>query len=254
MSNKSKHGKNRPPAREKYGEGEKDHPDKLHITNEPLRVEANFAPSVIDKYDAANKEAAARETKKDRLEKLALLGLFIYCGLTFWQGWLTKTSIRLSERAWISYTLPANFPLEGTATTPATLQVSNFGKTPAREVRGDIIATELMKGEGPAFDFSVGHPHNSFYAGAIFLGSPVPVSINVQRYGAHTATPISSSELKQDLESQKAYIIFYGEITYKDIFGKQHWTRFCTGSGKAIEGSPDDVLKKCITYNDVDHD
>ncbi|PYP83899.1 MAG: hypothetical protein DMG65_23620 [Candidatus Angelobacter sp. Gp1-AA117] len=60
--------------------------------------------------------------------------------------------------------------------------------------------------------------------------------------------------MRQDLESEKGYIIFYGHIAYKDIFGKEHWTNFCTGSGKAIEHGTFDILRKCIQYNDVDHD
>src|SRR6266704_2329141 len=76
-----------------------------------------------------------------------------------------QQQVKLAERAWVGYVLPANFPLEG-ATTPATLQVTNFGKTPARQVEGDIVATALMKGEELNFDFSIGHPHNRFYAGA----------------------------------------------------------------------------------------
>lgn len=253
MSKKSQHGKNQSSANQKQGELDNDRPDKFHITNEPLRIETGFSPSVIEKYDAANQETTTREKKKNRLEILALIGLFVYCCLTFWQGWLTRSSIRYNERAWLGCVLPANFPLEG-LTSPANLQVTNFGKTPAREVKGEIIATELMKGEQPAFDFSLGHPHNNFYAGAVFPTSPLPVSINVQRYGAKTATAISSAELRQDLESQRSYIIFYGRITYTDIFGKKHWTQFCTGSGKAMEGTVvEDTVKKCVEYNDVDN-
>jgi hypothetical protein len=58
--------------------------------------------------------------------------------------------------------------------------------------------------------------------------------------------------LRKDLETGQSYIVFYGEITYEDVFGKKHWTHFCTGSGAAMQEL--DTLKKCIAYNDVDHD
>jgi hypothetical protein len=173
---------------------------------------------------------------------LAVLVVYI-CQLRVMQQ-----QVKLAERAWIGYVLPANFPLEG-ATTPATLQVTNFGKTPARQVEADIIATALMKGDDPTFDFGVGHPHNRFYAGAVFPNSPFPVTINVVRYGDKQAVPISPSDLRKGLESGQYFIVFYGRITYTDIFSIKRWTNFCTGSGTAIEG---DILKKCIRYNDVD--
>jgi hypothetical protein len=161
-----------------------------------------------------------------------------------------QQQVKLAERAWIGYVLPGNFPLEGT-TTPATLQVTNFGKTPARQVEGDIIATALTKGEEPTFDFTVGHPHNRFYAGTIFPNSAFPVTISVARYGDKQAVAISPSDLRKGLESGQYFIIFYGQIAYTDIFGIKRWTKFCTGSGSAMQGESD-ILKKCIRYNDVD--
>ena len=44
-------------------------------------------------------------------------------------------------------------------------------------------------------------------------------------------------------------IIFYGKVTYFDVFGTAHWTTFCTGTGTAIQTID---LKKCVNYNDVD--
>ncbi len=177
---------------------------------------------------------------------VALAVLIVYiCQLRVMQQ-----QVKLAERAWIGYVLPASFPLEGPA-TPATLQVTNFGKTPARQVEGDIIATALMKGEEPTFDFTVGHPHNRFYAGAVFPNSPFPVTISVVRYGADKPAVISPEDLRKGLESGQYFIIFYGRITYTDIFGIKRWTNFCTGSGTAMQGEPD-TLKKCIRYNDVD--
>jgi hypothetical protein len=44
-----------------------------------------------------------------------------------------------------------------------------------------------------------------------------------------------------------SFIVFYGRITYVDIFGTSHWTSFCTRAGSAMGD-----LKKCVTYNDAD--
>jgi hypothetical protein len=98
-------------------------------------------------------------------------------------------------------------------------------------------------------DFSVGHPHNRVYAGTTFPGSPIPTTITVVHYGPTTAeTIVPDDTLRQDIANGNRFVIFYGRISYHDIFGIQHWTQFCTGSGTAIL----DNLKQCIRYNDVD--
>jgi hypothetical protein len=160
-------------------------------------------------------------------------------------------TLRVDQRAWVSVPVPANFPLTG-ASIPAVTQITNSGKTPAKDVQGDIVATVLRKGDDPTVgDFGLGHPHNRVYVGAIFPGAPVPIAITVVRYGPSASeTIVPDDALRQDIANGNRFIIFYGRITYHDIFGVQHWTQFCTGSGTAIL----DNLKQCISYNDVDKD
>jgi hypothetical protein len=158
--------------------------------------------------------------------------------------------MRVDQRAWVSIVIPTVYPLDGTS-IPVVTQIQNTGKTPATGVEGDYVATVLKKGEHPALgDFSVGNPHNRLFGGAVFPNSPIPTTLSVVRYGPATAEPIvPDSTLRQDIANGNRFIIFYGKITYHDVFGTQHWTQFCTGSGTAIL----EELKKCITYNDVDH-
>jgi hypothetical protein len=161
----------------------------------------------------------------------------------------SHNNFAVDERAWISVPIPTNFPLNGTA-IPVATQLVNTGKTPARIVEADVVATVLNKGEELALgNFSVGHPHNHVYAGVIFPGAPVPITIPVVHYGPQAAEAIVPDDtLRQDIASGNRSIVLYGRITYYDVFGVQHWTQFCTASGTAIL----DSLKKCIGYNDVD--
>src|SRR5438876_4912175 len=154
------------------------------------------------------------------------------------------------QRAWVSVAFPTSFPLSG-ALIPAGTQITNSGKTPARAVEGDAVATVMNKGDEPTLgDFSAGHPHNHLYAGVVFPGAPIPITLTVAHYGPRAAEAIIPDDaLRQDIASDKRFIIFYGRITYYDVFGIQHWTQFCTGSGSAIQ----DNLKKCISYNVVDN-
>ncbi|SRR6266852_2691441 len=120
------------------------------------------------------------------------------------------------------------------------------------DTRRDVVATALNKGEDFSFDFSPGHPHQRLYpVGVIFPGAPIPINITVVKYRPKSAeTIIPDDAFRQDFANGKRFIIFYGRITYFDVFGVQHWTQFCSGSGDAIL----DNLKKCVSYNDVDHE
>jgi hypothetical protein len=84
-------------------------------------------------------------------------------------------------------------------------------------------------------DFSVGHPHNRVYGGRAFPGSPIPTTITVVYYGPTTAeTIVPDDTLPRDIANGSRFIIFYSRISYYDVFGIQHWTQFCTGSGTAF--------------------
>ena len=182
------------------------------------------------------------------LEVAAFVVLAIYTTFAGLQWHEMHHALLVDQRAWVSVVVPSNFPLEGSSIL-ASIQLANTGKTPAKHIEGDIVATVLKKGEEPSFDFSTGHPHNRIYTGAIFPNGPINVIIPVVRYGPQTAeTIVPTPELRQEIANGESFIIFYGKITYFDIFGTSHWTSFCTGSGSAMGD-----LKKCVSYNDVDN-
>jgi hypothetical protein len=184
------------------------------------------------------------------VEGLGVVAAIVYAAIT-WIMWRdSHTNFTSGERAWISVLVPTSYPLNGTS-IPVVTQITNSGKTPARDVEWDVVATIFNKGEDPALgDFSVGHPHNHVVAGVVFPNAPVPLALTVVHYGPDSAEPIVPDDtLRQDIANGNRFIIFYGRVTYYDVFGKLHWTQFCTGSGTAIQSS----LKKCISYNDVDN-
>jgi len=112
------------------------------------------------------------------LEVAALLTLIVYTTLAGLQWEAMHDALLVDQRAWVSVVVPANFPLEG-STIAASILVGNTGKTPAKDIEGDVIATVLKKGEEPTFDFGKGHPHNRIHAGAIFPNGPINVTIPV---------------------------------------------------------------------------
>jgi hypothetical protein len=62
---------------------------------------------------------------------------------------------------------------------------------------------------------------------------------------------LSASEY-QELLDGKAYVAFYGRISYFDIFGTFHWVNFC-GFGSPSSKSIMVNTKKCVDYNDIDN-
>jgi hypothetical protein len=182
-------------------------------------------------------------------EVAAFLVLIVYTTFAGLQWEAMHDALLVDQRAWLSVVIPTNFPLAG-AFIPASIQIANTGKTPAKDVEGDIVATVLKKGEQPSFDFSLGHPHNRIFAGAIFPNEPINTAISLVRYGPQTPQNIvPTPQLREEIANGESFILFYGKITYIDVFGSPHWTQFCTGSGAAIQTIE---LKKCINYNDVD--
>jgi hypothetical protein len=181
------------------------------------------------------------------LEVTAVVVLVVYTTFAGLQWESMHDALLVDQRAWVSVVVPNSFPLEGSS-IPASIQIANTGKTPAKDVEGEIVATVLKKGEEPSFDFSTGHPHNKLYAGAIFPNAPINTTITVVRYGSQAPeTIVPTPELRKQIANGETFIIFYGKITYVDVFGASHSTAFCTGSGSAMGD-----VRKCLSYNDVD--
>src|SRR5713101_4342964 len=130
------------------------------------------------------------------LEVAALLTLVIYTTFAGLQWKAMHDALLVDQRAWVSVVVPPNFPLEGSS-IPASIQITNTGKTPAKHIEGDIVATVLKKGEEQSFDFSIGHPQNRIYAGAVFPNAPTNITITVVRYGPRRPeTVVPTPELR----------------------------------------------------------
>jgi hypothetical protein len=57
------------------------------------------------------------------------------------------------------------------------------------------------------------------------------------------------------MQTDDAFLIVYAQVTYQDIFGISHWTRFCNENSVAL-GSKQmkntSTASKCVAYNHVD--
>jgi hypothetical protein len=249
MSNKSKHRHNNPPAQPHHS-GCEEKSTNRHVYVES-GVKIDLADDLKQQQKTARDENTAQQNNQTLWTKVAAGLLFLTAIIYFFQWRAQINALRVDQRAWISVPNPTSYPLNGTF-IPLSTQMTNTGKTPARIIEGDVIATVLNKGEDFSFDFSPGHPHTRLYpVGVIFPGAPIPINLTIVKHGPKgPETFVPDDAFRQDFTNGKRFIIFYGRITYSDIFGTQHWTQFCSGSGEAIL----DNLKKCISYNDVDHE
>jgi hypothetical protein len=183
------------------------------------------------------------------LEVMAVVVLVVYTTFAGFQWEAMHDAMLVDQRAWVSVVAPTDIPSQDSSVR-ASIQITNTGKTPAKDVEGDIDAIVLKKGEGPSFDFNSGHPREHLYAGALFPNAPINIVIPVVQHGSQPAEPIvPTPELRRDIANGESFVIFYGKISYVDVFGRAHWTTFCTGSGTAIQSAD---LKKCISHNDID--
>lgn len=94
--------------------------------------------------------------------------------------------------------------------------IKNCGQTPAYDVRDSVCVKIIQSGTEPdttKFTHSIGKTT---------YGSQDEQSDNIQ-----SVEIIGESDLKQ-IESGSLKIYFWGRITYKDIFGNRHITRFCS--------------------------
>ncbi len=150
------------------------------------------------------------------------------------------------------------------------VRLVNVGKTAARGVHGIIVLEIVPLGKDPnlpqrkkKYLFLAGGPiptrpkapvraATPIKGGDIFPGmySEVPIDrVHIRSNGrAVEGFPLGHQEALS-LLSDKAYLSFYGEFFYSDIFGVKHWTRFC--SMYTVNGTPVDS-EKCADFSDVD--
>ena len=169
---------------------------------------------------------------------------------------LSRRAMKIDQRAWLSPDVQNTFSLDG-PDIPANIYISNTGRTPATHIIGHVIGTTFTKGEHPAFDeYGIGHPHTNIYTGAIYPGQkPLQVPLKIVLYsnnaGEQPRSIIPTPELARQIQNKETFVILFGEVRYCDVFGVQHWVKFCNGSGDALGL---DGIKECIYYNRTDND
>jgi hypothetical protein len=231
----------------------------------------------IQAYDTSHKDDNSRHKKQLCTQRviagftfLGVLAASIYACITYrlWDD--TNNNFRVDERAWVKFEVEAS-PLRIVDVEGLRIPVrfANTGKTPALNIRSRIVVQilrsdrempvsdpqqELAFPGMPAarnsyqvtdtgvnhIDSGITFPNDSIQAfvyliGKSAKGEPVPDVVTEPEIAA--------------MEHNLSYIAVWGQAWYEDIFGKTHWTKFCSS---VAPSGPQTRSPKCAHFNDVD--
>lgn len=190
------------------------------------------------------------------LEIIGVLGLFTYTTFAALQ-WcaanraneIAAANFQRDERAWMAFKFMEGgitFTLQKSFLVPT--QLVNTGKTPAKNVRGNIVVDVFRKGEPLNFTYTAGHAHYAIQAGTIFPSGGITESFEAIKHGQDKAEPIIFTvPLKDELFNAQAFLVVHGRIEYRDIFGAEHWTTYCR-----YVLHPELISSECTRYNNTD--
>jgi hypothetical protein len=161
-------------------------------------------------------------------------------------------NFRIDERAWMAFGFKdqgnITFTFNKSFLIPTELR--NTGKTPAKNIHGNIVVSIFKKGESLDFTYTAGHAHYGIKAGTIFPSGNIVESFEAIKHGQEHAEPIIfTAPIKDDLFKARSFLIAYGRIDYTDIFGGEHWMTFCR-----YVLHPELISEDCTRYNDTDND
>ena len=227
-----------------------------------------------------SREDEQRESARQQLKtnkKLAwftgflVLGTFVGSGISIWQAKIAqiaataakdevktaKDQMRLENRAWVGITFPnldpakeinKSLPLQVVFQCP--IEVSNYGRTPARivEIKGNCSI--IRSGSDPIDLGASGPRHHSLIRFESIQPNETEkdwaIAAIIEKNGK--AVPmLTTEEIWEKVRTAKLTVIAHGYITYTDSFGKNHWIRFC----HAYNGYCPEI---CFQYNDSDQE
>lgn len=192
-----------------------------------------------------------------------------------------RQSVEVDQRPWLKFRLGGNKPTGSDpngldyafqpfiAGKPLSIpiRVTNIGKTTAEHIKGAIFVQVVSKGKEPMLPskrLSFAAPDEptpsmrgksvpaegwltaTLYPGEVVEGSPS----RMKRLGDGTIVidPVTSEEA-DGINGGSMSLYILGEVWYADVFGVQHWSRFCeTTDRESIK-----ARIKCVRFGAVDH-
>jgi hypothetical protein len=191
------------------------------------------------------------------LSSLSVLTAMFALGLAAYQGWLSRRSYELQNRAWLYPDTVTNVEIQEGKPLRIKWTLRNIGSTPAIDV-------ELSEYEERNTAFQVKPRSNDVHANDRVLhdllqrAAEHPRTVTaVGTIGHGSSFTVISPELEDviaasDIErmAQGEEVIFFTEsITYRDLFGKEHLTTMCAYLKLDRDRTP--FVMKCGLGNDL---
>src|SRR6267154_1849565 len=142
---------------------------------------------------------------------------------------------RLDQRAWLGF---EDVNVTGGLGKPFhfAFKIKNSGKTPAYKVTLQYFIRNMERGQPLKFD----------YGGIPTIPSRGFIPPNGTAFVDRTnATPDEAEMTRIRTEAKRVYL--YGRTAYSDVFGRPHWTTFCTYLTPEANG-----MSYCSDYNSSD--
>jgi hypothetical protein len=170
--------------------------------------------------------------------------------------------MKTDQRAWVTMSLgsvqfPSNISDISRVQVRAPLTVNNVGKTAARNLHSKVIMEYEVNGQYS--DFVYDHRIRAESTSGIMFPTvqqTMPIFFvegNPNDKNGSQPRFLTASEY-QDLIKGDGYMVVYGETTYTDIFGTNHWMHYCTFFVSPQAVSVTVTAKGCTDYNDTDGD
>jgi hypothetical protein len=234
--------------------GEKDHPQseaeqrtkgkestKRHVYVEP-GVKIDFVQDLRDKYDSSQTEDATHSKKILFWTQVSAVLLFIYAGLTAWQGCLTRESINNNSRQFQIDQRPYVWALEYTPTKNVHIVANeamwiniawvNHGKSPAVKAMGTgkiFLGKNAMQEADKWFNsLGTGQLPSQPIAETII---PPGIPSDLEKPLGGYSTILTDHPLKQDevdyILNNEEPVAMVLRMQYYDLFGNRYWSDLC---------------------------
>jgi hypothetical protein len=247
-----------------------DNPDH-HKAIQPLAVKITETPDLDparrEYYIAENKDrqSAWRQLKPwvETSGVLAAIGIVVltFCTLVKVNEQVSVArnqlvasvdNFRVDERPWVGISFTAAAKIQVTVGKSFFVPISliNSGKTPAKDVTGNIAIDLVGNGVPIKFTYAPGRASYKIFVGTIFptgMGS-VDRSFESIHHGSDKAEPtIITKPIFDSILANHVLAVIHGRIEYSDPFGTEHWTTFCRNVF-----NPSVIPIDCMRYNDTD--
>jgi len=162
-----------------------------------------------------------------------------------WIGYMQIVTVHAQLRAYVyvSRAEIINVTIEGNGVPEAKIFIKNYGPTPARKMINisNMIGPHI---DPPTLNLSI--PDKSFASHRTRMDLPPSDSFSSTTRGPRPLT----QEEKRGLANKQLAFYVYGEIRYRDIFGRKQWTKYrlMTGGPVGVSGS---VLFGCEEGNEA---